>query len=224
MSPFCGSCVVLEDSARMSFQIPRVYPITDTRISGLSHPGQVERLIEGGATVIQLREKHDPVTDFFQSAQAALAIARKHSVAIIINDRVDIAMALDAAGVHLGQSDMPVEAARRLLPTSIIGISTHDLAQVELAAQLPVDYVAFGPVFATFTKTDREPVVGLDLLRQAKQIVGNLPLIAIGGITADNCLEVLKEGPDSVAVISALVGDATKIVENTRRILELTAV
>ena len=207
----------------MPFRIPAIYPITDTRISGLPHADQVARLIDGGAMFIQLRDKHNSPQDFFRAAAAALDIARKNNARIIINDRLDVAMALNTDGVHLGQSDLPVEAARRLLPDSIIGISTHNLSQVERAAKLPVDYIAFGPVFPTDTKADREPTVGLDLLRQAKQMTGSLPLVAIGGISFDNCSAVLQAGADSVAVISALLADSEKIAENTRRMLSLSS-
>jgi len=151
----------------MTISLPRIYPITDTVISGLSHTEQVKRLIEGGATFIQLRDKHGAPKDFLHDAEAAIAVARQNNVRIVINDRVDIAMALGADGVHLGQSDMPVDAARRLLgPEPIVGFSTHNLLQVEKAARLPVDYVAFGPLFGTRTKRDHEPVVGLDHLRE----------------------------------------------------------
>jgi len=205
----------------MPFRIPAIYPITDTRISGLSHADQVARLIGGGATFIQLRDKYNSPQDFFRAAAAAVDIARRNDARIIINDRVDVAMALNADGVHLGQSDLPVEAARRLLPESIIGISTHNLSQVERAAKLLVDYIAFGPIFSTATKADREPTVGLDLLRQAKQIAGSLPLVAIGGISFDNCSAVLDAGADSIAVISVLLADSEDIAENTRRMLSL---
>ncbi len=147
------------------FHLPKVYPITDTNLSGLSHAEQVDRLISGGATLIQLRDKHAAPRDFYRQAEAALQIARKHNVRLIINDRVDVVLALGADGVHLGQSDLPVAAARRLLGDSaIVGISTHDLAQAEVAANMPVDYVAFGPVFKTSTKENPEPITGLEAL------------------------------------------------------------
>lgn len=149
-----------------------------------------------------------------------MSVAEKHGVQILINDRVDIAMAINAYGVHLGQTDMPVDAARRLLTSeTVIGISTHNLAQVKIASQMAVDYVAFGPVFTTRTKADPEPLVGLHLIAEAKQIVGNIPLVAIGGITADNCLAVLEAGADSVALALAVVANPAKIAENMQRLM-----
>ncbi len=206
----------------MALRFPKIYPITDTRLSGLSHADQVAQLIDGGATLIQLREKIESPRIFLRAAEAALVIAEKQNVQIIINDRADIAAAIGCAGVHLGQSDIPVEATRRLLPDAVIGLSTHDLPQVEIAARLPLDYVAFGPVFATSTKADHEAVVGLDLLRRAKDIVGELPLVAIGGISEANCRDALRAGADSVAVISAVLAEPAKIATNMARMLALT--
>ena len=211
---------MIEDTHSVTFKLPKIYPVTDTGLSGLSHAEQAARLIGGGATLIQLRDKHGAPGDLLQEAEAALRVARKSNTQIIINDRVDIAMALDADGVHLGQSDLPARIARRLLkPGSIVGVSTHNLAQVEIAARLPLDYVAFGPIFATETKADHDAVVGLDGLRSARRILGDRPLVAIGGITAENCREVIKAGADSVALISALLSDPAKISANMRRML-----
>ena len=204
----------------MRFELPRVYPITDTLLSGLSHAEQVKRLISGGATLIQLREKHSSPREFYDDARAALITARESNVRLVINDRADIALTLKADGVHLGQSDLPVEAARRLLGEgAIIGISTHDLAQVKLAARMPVDYVAFGPIFATATKGNPDPIVGLNALREARAILSSLPLIAIGGITIRNAPVVFAAGADSVATIAGLLSDPSRIEENARLML-----
>ena len=204
----------------MRFELPRVYPITDTLLSGLSHAEQVKRLISGGATLIQLREKHSSPREFYDDARAALITARESNVRLVINDRADIALALKADGVHLGQSDLPAEAARRLLgERAIIGISTHDLAQVKLAAKMPVDYVAFGPIFATATKGNPDPVVGLNALREARAILSSLPLIAIGGLTIRNAPAVFAAGADSVATIAGLLSDPSRIEENARLML-----
>ncbi len=206
----------------MTFAVPTVYPITDRKLSGLSHADQVALLIEGGATLIQLRDKESSSQAFLKEAEAALRIARDRGVKIIINDRVDVAMALGADGVHLGQSDLPPEAAQLILaPGSIVGVSTHNLAQVRLALTSPVNYVAFGPIFSTGTKSDHEPPVGLNQLTEAKQILGKIPLVAIGGISKEKVRDIFKAGADSVALVSALYSDPTQISENTRKLLSL---
>ena len=206
----------------MRLDLPKIYPITDTRLSGLSHAEQVARLIEGGASLIQLRDKLSAPREFYREAAAALQIARDHGARLIINDRVDIALALKADGVHLGQTDIPVAAARRLLgKEAIIGFSTHNIEQAKLATNLPVDYLAFGPIFPTSTKENPEPVAGLVALSEVATSKGSLPLVAIGGITLENAREVLKAGADTVAVIAELVADPRKIAENTSRMLAL---
>ena len=207
----------------MSLDLPRVYPITDTQLSGLSHAQQVARLIEGGASLIQLRDKHAAPREFYREAAAALQVARDRNARLIINDRVDIALALKADGVHLGQTDLPVEAARSLLGRdAIIGFSTHNAEQAKLATAMPVDYVAFGPVFPTSTKQDPDPVAGLLALKEVRAIVGSLPLVAIGGITHGNALEVLKAGADAVAAVGALIANPKRIRENISKMLALT--
>ncbi len=204
----------------MVFHLPKVYPITDTNLSGLSHAEQIDRLIAGGATLIQLRDKHAASRDLYPQAEVALQIARKHDVRLIINDRVDVALALGADGVHLGQTDMPVEAARRLLGERVIvGISTHNLEQAKLAANMPVDYVAFGPIFKTSTKENPDPIAGLEALRGVRTIVGSLPVVAIGGITLANAGEAWKAGADAVSSIAALVSDPSRIAENMSQML-----
>ena len=206
----------------MSLELPRIYPITDTRLSGLSHAEQVTHLIAGGATLIQLRDKHAAPREFYHQAADALNIARDHGVRLIVNDRVDIALALGADGVHLGQTDMPVEAARDLLgQAAIIGISAHNLAQAQLATRLPVDYIAFGPIFGTSTKANPDPTVGLGTLNEVRSIVGSFPLVAIGGIDFATARETLAAGADVLAIISALVAKPTQIQENLRRMLLL---
>ncbi len=206
----------------MSLEIPKLYPITDRRLSGLSHAGQVARLIEGGATFIQLREKHLSPREFYREAEEALRVARERGVRLIINDRADIALALGADGVHLGQDDMPPEAARSLLgDAAFIGFSTHNVEQAIAAARMPVDYVAVGPIFATGSKDNPDPIVGLEGLRRVREAIGPLPLVAIGGVTRENAPTVLAAGADSVAVISALLTheDPPEITRLTRDFL-----
>ena len=187
------------------FRLPPVYPITDTQISGLSHAEQIAVFADGGATLVQLREKHGGALKFYEAAKAALAVAAQRGVQLIINDRVDIALAVGAAGVHLGQDDLPPEVARRLLgDDAVIGYSTHSVAQALEAAQLPIDYLAIGPIFTTHTKENPDPVVGLDGLRAVRAAINDLPLVAIGGITPANAREAFCAGADSVAMITGL--------------------
>jgi len=206
----------------LNLVLPKIYPITDVSLAGISHGEQVGRLIAGGATFIQLREKHASPRDFFEAAKPAIEIARKNNVMIIINDRVDIARALGADGVHLGQDDLPPNAAREVLgPDAIIGFSTHSVEQAIDAAGLPIDYIAIGPIFETKTKENPDPTVGLDGLAEVKKNIGNIPLVAIGGIDLDNVLDVLAAGADSIALVSAIIGDPALISAKTAQLLDI---
>lgn len=208
----------------MKLCLPHIYPITDTRLSGLSHTEQTRRLIAGGATLIQLREKHASPLEFCNDAERAVTLAHEHGAQIIINDRVDIALAVRADGVHLGQDDMPPDPARQLLgPDVIIGYSTHSVEQAMEAVRLPVDYIAVGPVFTTTTKENADDVVGLDGLRCVRSSIGDIPLTAIGGITAETLPEVIAAGADAAAIIADIVADPDRIAERTRSLLDVAA-
>jgi len=184
-------------------------------LTGLSHAEQVEKLINGGARFIQLREKYASPKQFYDDAKAAIEIAHRNSVKIIINDRVDIALALKADGVHLGQDDLPPENARQILGEKpIIGFSTHSVHQAIEAVRLPVDYVAIGPVFATQTKENPDKIIGVEGVKRVRTAIGDFPLVAIGGITAENFREVFEAGADSLAVIKAILFPPEKIEEN----------
>lgn len=205
----------------MPFSLPRLYPITDTKLSGLTHAEQTARLIAGGAQIVQLREKHLNPREFFEAAKAAVAVARQHQVPLIINDRADIALLVEADGVHLGQDDLPPAAAREFLgPDAIIGFSTHNLEQAKRAAGMPIDYLAIGPIFTTTSKEKPDPVVGLTGLMEVRRVVPHLPLVAIGGITTATTSEVLAAGADSVAVIGALLSEPGAIEQRTRELLK----
>lgn len=206
----------------MPFLLPRFYPITDVRLSGLSHAEQVERLAAGGATLIQLREKTASPREFYTAALEAMNVARSLNVLIIINDRVDIAIAVNADGVHVGQEDVPPDHARRLLGESrIVGFSTHGLKQAVEADGLPIDYIAIGPVFQTSTKENPDAVVGLEAIAATRRQTSK-PLVAIGGITFSRAASVIEAGADSVAVISDLFstgdisGRAREFIDRTR--------
>lgn len=204
----------------MNFELPTIYPITDARLANLSHAEQVKRLIEGGAQIIQLREKYSAPKDFYEDAKTALEIARDAKVKIVINDRVDIALALEADGVHLGQDDFGCERARKILgEKALIGFSTHSVEQAVEALKLPIDYIAIGPVFATKTKEDPAETVGTEGVKKVREAIRNLPLVAIGGITLESFREVLQAGADSVAIVGDLLKDEKNISEKMRQFL-----
>ncbi|HBB89000.1 MAG TPA: thiamine phosphate synthase [Blastocatellia bacterium] len=188
-----------------SLDATRTYPITDQLLSGRSHAEQVAEFAKRGMTIIQLREKNLSSSEFHREAKQAMLVARHHGIKIIINDRVDIAIAVNADGVHLGQDDLPVEAARRLLGNDvIIGFSTHNLAQAQQAARLPINYLAIGPIFPTYTKASSNPPVGLAGLTAVRHAVPGIPLVAIGGVDAANRNSLMAAGADAVALISDL--------------------
>lgn len=204
--------------------LPRIYPITDVRISGLSHAEQVKRLTAGGATLIQLREKHFSPRDFYDAAAETIEFARRRGVKIIINDRVDIALALNADGVHLGQDDMPPDAARQVLgEKAIIGFSTHSIEQARAGVKLPIDYIAFGPIFETYTKQGPDTIVGLGRLCEVKDLAGSVPLVAIGGINRQNLRSIFEAGADSAAMIGAVVSDEAEITSGMKEMLQIAA-
>jgi thiamine-phosphate pyrophosphorylase len=171
--------------------------------------------------LIQLREKRMAALEFYQQARAAVEVAAGFGVPLIINDRADVALAVEAGGVHLGQDDMPPEAARKLMgAAAVVGYSTHSVEQAVAAAKLPIDYLAIGPIFATTTKSDTAPVLGLEGLRAVRHAIGKFPLVAIGGITAANARGVIEAGADSVAVISAVLSHPDQITQATQTLLQ----
>ncbi len=205
----------------MKFALPKIYPITDVRLAGISHTAQIEHLAAGGAELIQLREKLAPSGEFFRSAQEAMEIAREKGIRIILNDRLDIALMAGADGVHLGQDDLPPEGARKMLgDDAVIGISTHNVEQARSAIAMPIDYIATGPIFPTKTKENPDDVVGLDGLRRVRDAIGHRPLVAIGGITIENIRSVFDAGADCVAVIGALYADPDKIADKLREFID----
>ncbi len=180
------------------------------------------RLIAGGASLIQLRDKSAEAAEFYRAATEVVDHAHRQGAKIIINDRADIALASGADGVHLGQDDLSPILARELLgPASIIGFSTHSVEQAEAALKLPIDYLAIGPIFATSTKTDHDPLVGIEGLRSVRNSICNLPLVAIGGINRQNAASVFEAGADCVAVIRDVLSEPSKIEERIRELLRI---
>lgn len=183
----------------------RLYLVTDAALCrGRELLDVVAAAVRGGAGCVQLREKALETREFVARAVALKALLAPLHVPLVINDRIDVALACEADGVHLGQHDMPVETARRLLPEAVfIGWSVETPEDVARSAALPVDYLGVSPVFATPTKTDTAAAWGLEGLRAVRGMTP-LPLVAIGGMTAANARAVLDAGADGVAVVSAL--------------------
>jgi thiamine-phosphate pyrophosphorylase len=166
--------------------------------------------IAAGARLFQYRNKSGSMLHAYEEALPLRRAAADSGVLFIVNDRCDLAMALEADGVHLGQDDLPVEEARAIMgPHRLIGLSTHSPQQVQAIVHGDPDYVAFGPIFPSTSKSDHEPVVGIDGLRSVRGLT-RLPLFAIGGITVQNAPSVLRAGADGVVVISA-VSDAADV-------------
>ncbi|HEY6881953.1 MAG TPA: thiamine phosphate synthase [Polyangiales bacterium] len=182
-----------------------LYLVTDRAwLGGRTLVQLVEAALRGGVTAVQLREKALDTRTFVAEARALKRLLAPHGVPLVINDRVDVALACDADGVHLGQSDMKVVDARRLLPPHVfIGLSVETMEQVHASAALPVDYLGVSPVYATPTKQDTHTPWGLSGLSQVRAQT-RLPLVAIGGISAENAAQVRAAGADGIAVVSAI--------------------
>ena len=199
---------------------PSLYVVLDrVAARGRSLDDLLAAVIDGGCRMVQLREKDWPSGRILPLAERLLRHARRAGVTFVVNDRVDLAVAIGADGVHLGQDDLPARAARPLLrPGMLLGISTHDIAQAHAARDAGADYVAVGAMFATATKADFQ-LVGPGLVRKLRPDI-RVPLVGIGGITHDNVADVIRAGADGVAVISAVCG-APDPAAATRRFLEI---
>ena len=191
----------------MAMRLPRVYPILDTESlehRGISLETAAAAFLEGGAGILQIRHKGHWSRGLFEAAKRVARLCREGGAPLIVNDRADFALLLEA-GLHVGQDDLSPRDARRLLgPGPAIGFSSHNPGQLAAAGGEPVDYVALGPVFATPSKRNPDPVVGVEEVRRCRALVEK-PLVAIGGITRGNAAEVLKAGADSLAVIGDLL-------------------
>lgn len=187
----------------------RLCVITDRQLArGLGHFDIAARAVDGGASMIQFRDKVAGPRQLLPEARQISQLCRERGVCFIINDRLDLALAADADGVHLGQDDLPPRAARGILGKSkLLGVSTHSLEQALEAAEQGADYLGIGPIFATGTKATGYEPRGCDIIRQLRARI-DLPLVAIGGITLDNVGQVIQAGANGAAVISAIVGTA----------------
>lgn len=195
--------------------IPRFYPILDTETAarhGIRALDAATQILEGGAKILQFRHKGIFSSQIFADLERIAALCRSHDAQLIVNDRADLARLL-GAGLHLGQQDLTPSQARAVTgPEAFIGYSTHNGDQLKAAAAEPADYLALGPIFSTSTKTNPDPVVGLEGLRRLRALTTR-PLVAIGGITCSNARSVIDAGADSVAVIADLYPDLRKRVQ-----------
>lgn len=170
-----------------------------------------------GVRLFQYRNKTDPMLDCFQKGLPLRKATNAAGATFIVNDRCDLALALDADGVHLGQDDLPLEFARQIMgPQKIIGVSTHRPEEVEAATREGADYIGFGPIFSTTTKADHEPIVGISGLKQARALT-TLPIFAIGGITLDSIPAIQQAGGNGVAVAS-LIYNSVNVEETLRNL------
>lgn len=199
-----------------------LYVVLDRSASrGHDLPGLLDQVLLGGCRLVQFREKDLPPAECYPLAEALRRRCRGAGATFIVNDRVDLALAVEADGVHLGQDDLPARAARRILrPGMILGVSTHDPAQAQRAVDDGADYVAVGSMFPTGTKAGFQ-LVGPGLVRELRPRVP-VPLVGIGGITPDNVGEVIRAGADAVAVISAVCA-APDPARATRQFLDRIA-
>lgn len=183
-----------------------LYLVTDRGLSkGRSNLEIIRMAVEGGATVVQLREKEASTRDFLKEALLAGAYCREQGVTFIINDRIDIAQAVDADGVHLGQDDMPIDYARKIIGYGkIIGISAFDADEALAAENAGADYLGISPIFTTPTKPELEESVGLERLKRIRLAV-NIPLVGIGSMNQSNAYDVIRAGADGLAVVSGIV-------------------
>jgi thiamine-phosphate pyrophosphorylase len=193
----------------MRLRLPPIYAITDKALARKpNHLSILRELVRGGACLVQVRDKQTPVRELLQDLLRCVEFAEKHRVLLIVNDRCDLALCSGANGVHLGDEDLPPEAARIIFGRNrVIGFSTHSIRQVRQSRDLPIDYIGFGPVYATSTKLNALPCVGLTKLRRACR-ESPRPVVAIGGIGLEQVPEVLRTGAASIAVISALMSSS----------------
>ena len=205
--------------------LPRLYAIVDASCySGLEQILRAAELMTGaGVSLLQYRNKRADVRTLLEEAQAlrdfSLGINSSNRLRLIMNDRADLCVAAGFDGVHVGQDDLSPESARKIIGSHRwLGVSTHNPEQVSEADHTSADYIAIGPVFGTTSKANPDPIVGLDGVRKARPLTRK-PLVAIGGITRQNCRAVIDAGADSVAVISDLVRDPAKSAEEFLRIL-----
>ena len=185
--------------------LPPLYVILDAALLPSDPVQLVKKLMGAGVRLFQYRNKTAPAREVLQAAQALNVTARQEGASFLVNDRPDLARLAGASGVHVGQDDVEVAAARAIVgANAIVGVSTHNFEQFQRAAETDADYLAVGPIFPTRTKSKPDPVVGLELIREARKLTTK-PIVAIGGITLEQTADVIRAGADCVAVISDIL-------------------
>jgi thiamine-phosphate pyrophosphorylase len=203
----------------MRLVLPRLYVILDATLLNNSPHQCARELAAAGVRLLQYRDKSASARNFLKTSRELVSSLDSYRASLVVNDRPDIAVIAGAAGVHVGQEDLEPEQARAVVGDAMwIGTSTHNLEQFRRAAATSVDYIAVGPIFATTSKANPDPVVGLELIRQVRRLTEK-PIVAIGGITLERAASVIEAGADSVAVIRDVVCDA-KPGERARRFLD----
>jgi thiamine-phosphate pyrophosphorylase len=204
----------------MRLVLPRLYVILDAALLKTPEIDCAKSLVDAGVCLVQYRNKRATARELFESSRELAAFFKPHQVRFIVNDRADVAALTDADGVHVGQEDLGVAEARAVIGAGKwVGVSTHNEQQVVEAAGSSADYVAVGPIFATGSKMNPDPVVGVGLVRRARAMTEK-PIVAIGGITVERAAEVLEAGADSVAVISDILA-AEDVGRRAREFVEL---
>jgi thiamine-phosphate pyrophosphorylase len=203
----------------MRLVLPRLYVILDATLLNNSPHDCAQELAAAGVRLLQYRDKSASAIDLLKTSRELVSSLNSHGSSLIVNDRPDVAALAGAAGVHVGQEDLEPEQARAVVGKEMwVGASTHNLEQFRCAAATSADYIAVGPIFATTSKANPDPVVGLELIRQVRGLTDK-PIVAIGGITLERAATVIAAGADSVAVIRDVLR-AAKPGERARRFLE----
>ena len=189
----------------MRLVLPRLYVILDAALLTFPETECAQELADAGVRLLQYRNKSASSRELYDSSKKLSSVLLPRGISFLVNDRADVAFLADASGVHVGQEDLGVEAARTVIGAQkLVGVSTHNLEQFQNAATTSADYIAVGPVFSTSTKANPDPVIGTEFIRRVRPLTEK-PIVAIGGITLERAAEVIQAGADSVAVIGDIL-------------------
>ena len=200
--------------------LPRLYVILDAALLTAPETGRAQELVAAGVRLFQYRNKGASARELFESSRKLVSLLSSQGASFVVNDRPDVAALAGADGVHVGQDDLGVEEARRVVGLEkLVGVSTHNLEQFQHAAASSADYIAVGPIFATGTKSNPDPVVGTEFIRKVR-LLTDKPIVAIGGLTLQRAPEIIEAGADCVAVISDIL-EAPEPAMRARQYIDL---